>query len=467
MKKKLTDNLILKVLSVFLAILLWMLVLNIEDPSKTRMVSGIKVSILNKDVITGNNQVYSVLEGELISVKVTGPRTIVDSLKASDFEATADLKDISQANSVPINVELKSYAKQQKVNIDNISNNSLRLQVENLIERRYEVNVNYLGVIPDGYMVEKTELACEEVTVIAPESVQEAIKEVSISVSLSNVTGDISDVYTVRVLDKSGVELLKTNADVSVDITNIKADSTIYYTKRVPVTYDEVPTSAKVSISAVSLDKESLNIKGPKEVLDTVGEVRIRTDEIMITERQDKEVYNFDLEAFLPEQVYLNEKSGKVAMTVSAQEVVQRSYTVNVADIAIKNIPDGMDASIVSTGTISIMLEGLEESLKDFSMGKIVPYVSMKGRNEGVSVIEVELQLPDGIRQSRMTTVEVSLVASKDEPAVSTTPNTRTETSIQETQESSEEHSVPQQEMTGEETTTHPVDEGNTDETET
>ena len=106
MKSRLTDNLILKILSVLMAILIWIVVLNINDPSKTRLISGIKVAVENESVITDNNQVYTITEGQLISVKVTGPRTIVDSLKADDFTATADFKDLSQADSVPIDREI-------------------------------------------------------------------------------------------------------------------------------------------------------------------------------------------------------------------------------------------------------------------------------------------------------------------------------------------------------------------------
>ena len=71
MKSRLTDNLILKILSVLMAILIWIVVLNINDPSKTRVISGIKVAVENESVITDNNQVYTITEGQLISVTVS------------------------------------------------------------------------------------------------------------------------------------------------------------------------------------------------------------------------------------------------------------------------------------------------------------------------------------------------------------------------------------------------------------
>ena len=199
MKSRLTDNLILKILSVLMAILIWIVVLNINDPSKTRLISGIKVAVENESVITDNNQVYTITEGQLISVKVTGPRTIVDSLKADDFTATADFKDLSQANSVPIDVQLNEYAYQQKVTINEKSNNTIRLDIEELVEETYEIQVKYVGIAADNYVVADTQLDRENVKITAPQSVHESIKEVCANVNIVGVSEDFETTVPIKV----------------------------------------------------------------------------------------------------------------------------------------------------------------------------------------------------------------------------------------------------------------------------
>ena len=49
MKKWLTNNLALKVISILVAMVLWLIVVNIDDPDKTRTFTNIEVQVLNQD----------------------------------------------------------------------------------------------------------------------------------------------------------------------------------------------------------------------------------------------------------------------------------------------------------------------------------------------------------------------------------------------------------------------------------
>ena len=55
MKKMLTNNISLKLLAVLFAIIFWLIVVNIDDPDVTRTFHGIPVTVLDEEVITGNN----------------------------------------------------------------------------------------------------------------------------------------------------------------------------------------------------------------------------------------------------------------------------------------------------------------------------------------------------------------------------------------------------------------------------
>ena len=54
------------------------------------------VTIINEDAITGQEKVYEIVSGARASVKVTGPRTIIDSLDSKSFRATADLSELAK-----------------------------------------------------------------------------------------------------------------------------------------------------------------------------------------------------------------------------------------------------------------------------------------------------------------------------------------------------------------------------------
>ena len=61
MKKKLMNNLVIKLLSVFVAFFVWLVIINVIDPTTTKHFSSIPVVILNENVITSANQVFEVV----------------------------------------------------------------------------------------------------------------------------------------------------------------------------------------------------------------------------------------------------------------------------------------------------------------------------------------------------------------------------------------------------------------------
>ena len=78
MKKMLTNNLGLKLLSVIGAIMLWLIVMNIDDPYTYRDFSPIQVTMLNENVVTDQGKVYKIEDGsDVISIRVWGKKSVL------------------------------------------------------------------------------------------------------------------------------------------------------------------------------------------------------------------------------------------------------------------------------------------------------------------------------------------------------------------------------------------------------
>jgi len=429
MKKMFTDNLWLKILSVLMAILIWIVVLNINDPNKTRMIAGVRVELLNEDIITGNNQVYEILDGQLVSITVTGPRTIVDTLKAKDFTVTADFKDLSQANSIPINVELAEYSYQQKVTINKQSHNTVQLLIEDLEEREYDVDVRYIGQLMEGYVVANTVLDTPTVKITAPVSVHENIKQVCVSVDVSSRSSDFEEVVPVKVYDSKAVELVQAENNVVVNTANIKTVNTVCYTKKIPVVYDDVPSHINgLEVSDIEVSMKEVPVMGKKEILDGLEKLQLPTDRIQPQQGDTQTEVEYNLKELLPEGVYLNSKTDTLKLTVYLTEVIQRTLTINIEDIGIRNIPDGMGASIVDNGTIRVTIEGRKQDVESLDPDTVSAYVSVRGANAANSSVPVQLQLPEGITQTADVYVRVNLTSTEPEPTRQTETERETDT---------------------------------------
>ena len=98
----LTNNFGLKLLSVGLAFVLWVIVAQISNPVGTVTFSNVQVTLINADQLELQGKVYQVLDQtDIAKVTVRAPESVISTLSASDITAIADLAEISEDGTVP------------------------------------------------------------------------------------------------------------------------------------------------------------------------------------------------------------------------------------------------------------------------------------------------------------------------------------------------------------------------------
>ena len=108
MKQKIMHNFTLKMLSLLAALVAWLIIINIEDPTISRTISGIPVEVINENAISEAGKCYVLDDTDSVKIRVRGPKSVIDKVKESDFKAIADLSKYSITNSVPVEVEFSS-----------------------------------------------------------------------------------------------------------------------------------------------------------------------------------------------------------------------------------------------------------------------------------------------------------------------------------------------------------------------
>ena len=111
MRSLLTKNLGLKIVSVLGAFVLWLVVVNVDDPVISKTYTGISVEILNGDVLTSQDKCYEVAgDSGTINVVVTAHRSVIDLMSKDYIKATADMKSLTSADTIPIEVKSTRYS---------------------------------------------------------------------------------------------------------------------------------------------------------------------------------------------------------------------------------------------------------------------------------------------------------------------------------------------------------------------
>ena len=122
--KRITNNFGLKILAAVFAIILWMVVVNIEDPEKTKGFT-IPVTIENNEYLSDMGKTYEILNNtDKISFTVTGKRSIIEELSESDFTAVANLENINDDMPYEIGI-IRNYI---------IKNNGYSGTISNLLQ---------------------------------------------------------------------------------------------------------------------------------------------------------------------------------------------------------------------------------------------------------------------------------------------------------------------------------------------
>ena len=203
--KRITNNFGLKILAAVFAIILWMVVVNIEDPEKTKGFT-IPVTIENNEYLSDMGKTYEILNNtDKISFTVTGKRSIIEELSESDFTAVANLENINDdMTTIPVSVSASRYASQIEINKRDAT---LKVSVENLQTERFSVKVVTKGTPAAYCYVESTSSAPGKITVTGPESVVSQIKTAQAVVDISNAEENVATSSPIVLLDADGNEI--------------------------------------------------------------------------------------------------------------------------------------------------------------------------------------------------------------------------------------------------------------------
>ena len=234
MKKKLTNNLGLKIISFVFAVLLWLVVVNVDNPVKTKQFDSIPVKLQNANLITDEGLVYEILDSTgTVSVSVSAPRSYLELLSKDDIVAVADFNNITAANTINITYYSKRY--NDRVTNFKGSIESVKLNIEPKKMLQLVLKTKTVGEVEEGYVIGKVTTDQNQVRISGPQSIVEQIKSAVISVDISGTTTDIATYADVKLYDAEEKEISSESIVKNVD--SVKVGVEILATKIVPIQY--------------------------------------------------------------------------------------------------------------------------------------------------------------------------------------------------------------------------------------
>jgi YbbR domain-containing protein len=429
MKKLLTNNVSLKLLSLLFAVIFWLIVVNIDDPEVSRTIQGISVTVLDEEVITGNNQVYNIVSGEEVTITVKGPRSEVDRMTKDDFVAEAPFSEKSNVDAVPIYVTFRNSKYEKDCEITQ-KTMSMRLEIENIVTKSYEIGINHTSNLTSAYYLGKENIEPKSVTISAPESVINQIENVMVDVDLSSHTEDFSVPLNIKCITETGTNISYNAQNVSIDSSTVTYSANVYAVREVPLEFGTKGTVADgYELVDVMSEKSTIKIAGPNA--DKIDSIVIPSELINVAGANSDVTVDVDILAQLPSGVFLyNDGDATMKVTAYIEQLVTNTYRLPVSEIDKNNIPEGYTAEITDQ-SVNISVVGLQKNQESFSLDGLNAYVDLKNTVEGNNEVILKLTLPDGLRV--LTEVRVNVLLTKNVDDTYTTTSDMTSDSQEET----------------------------------
>lgn len=391
MKQKLTNNWLLKVASLVFAFCLWLIVMNVENPTKPQTFANITVKFENAEVLTDQGLTYAVLDGTDVvkSITVYGPRNTVEQLNEEDIIAKADFNNLTNVNTIPIEFSTSRFGTE----ISNIrgSISTVKLNVEKEKTIRLRLRVNAVGEVADGYILGNITPDQNQITVTGAESIIDSIDKAVAEVDVSDATAGIATYEDVKLYDKEG-KLVESNL-ITQKVTSVRVGVEVLATKSVPINYSVMgtPADGHMATGVIESDPEMVRIAGTASALNAVNRIEIPAEELNITGQSGNMLANVNVKQYLPNNVILADSSfnGTASVTVYIEPTVTRIFRVNQSQFKVVGVPEGYKATLEGIDSeVEVEFTGLATVMNQLNATDIVGYVDMQDVKETEEIEE-------------------------------------------------------------------------------
>ncbi|MBQ3104852.1 MAG: hypothetical protein IJC59_03200 [Lachnospiraceae bacterium] len=415
MKEKLTHNLNLKIFAVLFAIGIWLIAININDPYQ-RKTYTVTVQMLNMNTMTGSGKYVEVLDdSDEITVTVRDSRSRMDNFSASNIVATADLKNMTEDNLVPIHLTSNK-------SIENLSSEQthVAVKVENIRRVQKKIEIQTKNEPEEGYILGKTSTEQNALGITGPESLIGNVAKATVTFDITGAMDDVSMTLPIELYDAEGNRI--NDSRIATSISQVKGTASILKTKEIPVVFIPYgrPSQGYMLTGEVESTPSTIRIAGKASAIDELLQLEIG-DAVDVSTASETVVVGVDLERYLPQDVSLADPdfNGRVLVTAYIEPQIERNLKVKGGRIQVVNVPEGFTGTIAEEDIeVTIPVRGLESVVSGMEESSITVYADIadmmarEGLGElrpGSYTARLQADLPDRTIISEEVEIEISV----------------------------------------------------------
>ena len=390
MRGWLTTRLGFKLLSVALAVLLWVIVVyNDESITRSRTLNGLSALLNGQNSLSSNS--LALTENPLtelsgnITVELDVPQAQYSLVNENNVRVWLDLSSIRTAGTqlVPLNVTC-TYG-----TVKNVFPSTVQVDVEALDSRSVPLNATLSGR-DQSYWYNIRSLNPSTITVSGASSIVQNIAQGRLEVDVTNMSEATARAYPFTLYDYSGNEVSQDL--LSRTSSSVTASIEVFPTKELTVSCDlEDIIQGRVAdgyeVKSISVSPPTITVAADQSLLDSLTEIAIEPIEVESVDRSftvRRSISKLsDIRFFSTEQVYV---------TVEIAESVDSVALSNVP-VVLLNTPDHLEVTD-TPDTINVRITGAVSEISDLTVDMLQATVDLSQAAAGVNSYPVQISVP-------------------------------------------------------------------------
>ncbi len=414
MKEKIKNNWKWKLLSLLVAFFLWLLVVAYTDPTVT-LSFEIPIEFENEDLIAERGKSVEVIGKTTVTIRVSKAMSIASTLKSSDFKAVADYSKMYQDTQVPVTVtSLNANVKDSEIEQTSLS---VEVSLEDITSVTLAIEYEVTGSAASGYAIGEVSLSEETVTVTGPESFIKLVQRAVVFIDASGFSEKFTGTSSLYFYDGNGALLdAEGTKNVSLSVEEeISYQVSVMTVVSVPLTVevsdvDLVSHGYRYTGYEISVDK--IMISGVKSEMNRLSSIEITG--LSVAGAAEDVVYDVDIRSYLPDGVTIYDDDYQVTIRLKVEELIEESFVIDVSQIAINNLSEGLDCEYESN-SVTVTIQGLAEDLAQLAQSGLTASINLSGLESGEHrVVVLPILTSDAYAQVGTTRVTVQLTVIDD-----------------------------------------------------
>ncbi len=404
-------NLDTLILAFFLAIIVWVVAVQQEDPIIVAdLPSPLPVSYENLPAgltILGNPV-------EQVRLRVRGQRSVVTSLNASAFRAYVDLQGLTPGvHTLPINVEGP-----REITVVAVDPPRAIVHLERLLQKQVSVSVELMDVPPLGYEVRTDDIQTEPmtVTVEGPESEVEKVVTAVAEVYIQTRRSTLDTKVPLSPRDANNLPVFDVTVSPPVARVIVPIEPRPGFAE-VPVVPRIVGQPAEgYRVASISADPATVTLRGDPDVLQKLPGY-VETEPLDITGATQDVVERLPLR--IPRNVSV---LGSKTAIVTVRIVPLEGGRTLVRVLKIQGQPEGYVLNI-PIRSVQIILSGPLPKLNNLKGDEIQAILDLSGiTGEGVFTVKPQILTPADIRVENVIPAEIQVEVRLPTPTPTPSP---------------------------------------------